>query len=922
METTIKFEISDKVQAILDNMTKEEKVSLLHGANGDPYCANQAGYIPGIPRLGIPEVFLVDGETGINTSWDATMLPSKVGMGASFDIEAVEEYGRILGEEARASGVHIVLAPRLLLPRDCVAQFNTSNGGNYQTYGEDPVLIGELAAAEIKGIQEDNHAIATAKQFVASSTGTAQGAGNSVVDKQTLMEVYVKPFERAVQAGVGAVMTSYNQVNGIWSYRNPMLHVDILRNLWGFTGIAMNDWFCHYDTDALHTGVTLEMPGKDMYGEGHGKSNYGTALLKAAENPDSPITWEDIDRAVGYYIETLHRFGFLDTGRHPGAMTEERKQKSIPVARRLAAKTGVLLKNDGILPIRKNTNEKILFVGPTAQKICCPVFKEGAYGFKDRKIGPLQAMEEETGRLIDFAVGEDLDGRVIPAEYIYTSKTGYEHGFRRSYFPIEDKLEKKCKIYELPKAEKVYDKVDYVIDFQGEHALDQLNPAGEQGVYYYMWEGAVEAPEDGWYRLGVQYYVPSQKEFEENIRSNKDMDVGLSATLNIMKDGTDYYERIASGPRLAYNGGAAPISTVVPCRDGFDNVGDYVYMKKGNRYPMFITITALYYQKPQIRLCWVTPSMMDENLEMVREKSREADKVVVFAWKSSPSGDIVLNDHQESVLRTAYENNENVVVVLNSGGPVTMPWKENVKAILEMWYPGQEGARATIDLLVGNVNPSGKLPLTFPKRIEDMPTHDPRFPERYADQGKIHGVDVVQPNVAYFTEGIHVGYRWFDAEDIEPEYEFGYGMSYTEFKYEELETVRVSGGVNVRVKLKNIGEMKGAEVVQIYLTCPDDMKESIKEYPSYICKDRHLKDIPIQVSKKQLAGFAKVELEPGEEKWVEMHIDDREFSYFHVESESNRLEANEGWRLLRGRRELLVGASSRDIRLRKNIDIG
>lgn len=899
----IKWKVSDEVKKIIDEMTLEEKISVLHGANGDPNCANQAGYIAGIDRLEIPELFLVDGESGVNTSWDATLLPAKIGLGATFDVDTAKEYGEILGEEVKDCGVHMLLAPRIMLIRDCIAQFNTSNGGIYQAYSEDPVLIGKLCAAEIEGIQKDGNAIATAKQYVASSTGTAQGAGNSIVDKQTLMEMYVRPFEDAVNAGVGAIMTSYNQVNSIWTYKHPMLHGDILRNRMHFEGPAMNDWFCMYETETICNGVTMEMPGGDMYGEGHEKSFYGKKLIEAIEDENNPVTMEDLDRAVGYYITMLSKFNMIGKKRKPHALSEKQKQRSSKYARKIAAKTGVLLKNDGILPLKKEECENVLMVGPTAENICCPVFKEGAYGFKDRKIGPLKALEDECGHSINFACGDDLEGEVIPNEFLKTGLNSKVNGVKRSVIKLDDKLEKRIEIYDLPKKEYEFEQTDDTVCFTGTNGLPCLNKDGEQGLYYYMWEGVIEAPEDGWYRVSLQTSVPTEEDFEKEIKSNKDMDVGLSGTLNIMKDNTDYYERIASGPRLAYNGGAAPITGGIPCRDGFNNIGEYVYMKKGNKYPFFVTVTSLYYKNVEARLNWVTPSMVKENLEEVATKCKKADKVIVFVWHSCPSLEIELNSHQKQMLDTVCDNNKNVIVVVNSGGPVAMPWENKVNAILEMWYPGQEGARATIDLLLGKYNPSGKLPVTFPKKLEDMPTHDCRFPERYAESGKNPGAFEKQKKVAEFSEKLAVGYRWFEQENIEPQFEFGFGLSYTQFEISNLKIAQDNDGMKISVDVENVGDVKGTEVVQCYITPPKEIPENVS------------------VASKQLIGFACVELEKGQKKNVEIIIDKRELSYFHVEDESNRLSEKEGWRILKGERNILVGTSSRKIELTQSVTV-
>ena len=209
---------NQKVLEMIRSMSEEEKLLCVHGQLWDPYRANQAGFVRGNKRLGIPDVFIADGESGVNISWETTAFPSKVSLASTFDRKSAFEYGQALGREAKAGGIHILLTPRVNIARDPISLKGTSNGGNYQTYGEDPVLNGELGAREAEGIQDEKQALANLKQMFASSTGAAQGAGNCVVDEQTIHELYMRPYELVMKAGVASAMTNYNQVNGTWTY--------------------------------------------------------------------------------------------------------------------------------------------------------------------------------------------------------------------------------------------------------------------------------------------------------------------------------------------------------------------------------------------------------------------------------------------------------------------------------------------------------------------------------------------------------------------------------------------------------------------------------------------------------------------------------------------------------------------------------
>ena len=264
---------NQKVLEMIRSMSEEEKLLCVHGQLWDPYRANQAGFVRGNKRLGIPDVFIADGESGVNISWETTAFPSKVSLASTFDRKSAFEYGQARGREAKAGGIHILLAPRVNIARDPISLKGTSNGGNYQTYGEDPVLNGELGAREAEGIQDEKQALANLKQMFASSTGAAQGAGNCVVDEQTIHELYMRPYELVMKAGVASAMTNYNQVNGTWTYDYAYMMDECARRKWGFQGFIFDDWYCLYDPNAIRHGATLEMPGEDYYDEGSESSN-------------------------------------------------------------------------------------------------------------------------------------------------------------------------------------------------------------------------------------------------------------------------------------------------------------------------------------------------------------------------------------------------------------------------------------------------------------------------------------------------------------------------------------------------------------------------------------------------------------------------------------------------------------------------
>lgn len=894
---------TSRAKRLIAQMTLSEKLQLICGFWGDPCRANQAGFVRGVGRLSIPDIYIADGESGVNVSWDATALPAKVALAATFDPQTSEEYGCVLGREAKACGIHVLLTPRVNIVRDPLADPSRSNGGNFQTYGEDPVLNGILGAAEARGLERDGKVIANLKQMFGSSTGSAQGAGNCVIDKQTVHEVYMRPFEYVVRSGVGSAMTNYNQVNGMWTYKYTAMNRRMLRDEWGFDGFIINDWYCLYESGAIMENVDLAMPGCYYMGDDFYDSPYHTELLNAINDPESPITERHIDRALEHILYTVARFGMLDEApRIPGPLSPAVTALSIGPARQIALKSAVLLKNeDGALPLDPN-RETVALIGPTARQLATPVFRESAYGFHERMIGPLAALQNRTESPIAFSLGCDLEGVTIPTKNLRTPDSDEICGLRRTIIYM--------KKYDTPESRRgaphpggTSPVTDAQVRFSGEDMLPPPPDDRPGYVPYYMWTGKIVAGETGTFRLSLQTLMPAFEDYESNVRSNDDHAIYTSGDIYFSADGEDEYNR-TPGFRFIMNGGSAPCSSIVPCTNGYNNLGCYVHMEKGKSYRIFITACSIYRAPVGVRLCWVTPSMMRSTIAQAAETAKRADKAVVFVWHASPSGTLSLSGMQDELVDAVAKANPNTIVVLNNGDPVAMPWKDDVKAILEMWYPGQEGGHATADVLTGDHNPGGKLPITFPKRIEDLAAHDPAHPERRAPAGRTPGKDAVQPNTARFTEGIYTGYRWFEKNSIEPLFEFGYGLSYTTFEYADLSVRRTAdGGLEAKFSVKNIGKTAGAEVPQCYLARPENIPAGVQVSPIALC------------------AFSRVELEAGEQRLVTLQADRSCLCYYKTVNEENTVEEGEGWTLLTGPREVWIGASSRDIRLKTKIEI-
>ena len=331
-------------------------------------------------------------------------------------------------------------------------------------------------------------------------------------------------------------------------------------------------------------------------------------------------------------------------------------------------------------------------------------------------------------------------------------------------------------------------------------------------------------------------------------------------------------------------GGGAGNAGLLPTSLGLTNPMTLVHFDAGQTHNITVTATAGAQSPMEIRLAWVPPGWREKKVAEAAEAARKAHTAVVFAYDEGSEGrdrpSLSLLGDQDALIEAVAAANPRTIVVLNNGAPVTMPWADRVAAILQMWYPGQEGAKATAAILSGAVSPGGKLPVTFPKRVEDGPTADPtRYP----------GVD----GHGTYSEGILVGYRWYDAKNIEPLFPFGHGLSYTTFAYSNLTTTRSGDGTDVHVTIRNTGSRAGTDVVQVYVGPPASPL--------------------VEMAEKSLAAFERVTLAPGASKTLTLHLGPRAWSYWSTSTHT--------WSIASGKRTVFVGASSRDIRLQVDLNV-
>jgi beta-glucosidase len=803
-------------------MTLDEKLALIHGTHEDPaQYQGQAGYLAGIVRLGIPSLRLADGPPGALTRHPAQAPTATMGVAATFSREAARDNGVVIGREDKALGIDVSLQPFVNLDRDL--EFERS----YNTFGEDPYLTAEMAVAEVEGIQSQ-HVMAQIKHFVAYDSA----ATNIRVDPQTLHEVYLAPFEAAIRrADVASIMCSYNRINGPFACGNGSTLTHLLRDGIGFKGFVTSDWGAIHAVTDINAGVDMEMPGDPS--PGVSLPSYFASLPDALR--DGTVRMAAIDRAAGRVLYSLAHFGWLD-GAARSQVTDPPIDANAAIIERTGEQAAVLLKNDDhALPLRPDELAQVVLIGPTARQVdAIGVSGERAVGLPQRQIGPHAALMRLSGNAhIALAVDDDMDGTPIPANLL-------SHDGQPGLLRVKGDTG-----------------ADPTIDFtvHGGNAL----PANATVT----WKGALTVPRAGTYWLLLQA-------------------LGTNAGLTV--DGkpiarTGAVQGGRHGDILQANQ-----DNIVPTTDGLDNVRRALALTAGV-HAIEIAITPDSSAAPvQLRLHWVTPEQRAADRAAAIAAARSAKVAVVFVW-ASLDPIFGLPGDQNRLVEEVAAVNPNTVVVLNTSQPVALPWLGKVKAVLQMWWPGDEGGWSTARLLLGRTSPAGRLPVTWGRRLTDYAATDPAHPER---SGK--GV----AGTTIYSEGVDVGYRWFDRQGIEPEFPFGHGLTYSRFEYSHL-TIGPSsgGGLDVRFTLRNAGTVDADEVPQVYVGAPVERQSGVQ--------------FPVQA----LAGFDRVHLQAGESRELTLHVAPRQLQFWSTHTGR--------WSMPKGLRRIRVGASSRDIRLEADV---
>ncbi|OZJ02388.1 hypothetical protein BZG36_04882 [Bifiguratus adelaidae] len=804
---------------IVSKLTLEEKVSLLAGKDW--------WSTVGIPEKGVPSIKTTDGPNGARGgtfSVKSACLPTGVCLGATFNIDLLEQIGKVLAEETRTKNARILLGPTVNIHRTVLA------GRNFECYSEDPFLSGKLAAAYVRGLQGEKIA-ATIKHFVANDQETERMSISSEITERALREIYLMPFYIALkESDPWCLMTSYNKVNGQYASENAHTLHHILRGEWAYDGLVISDWFGTYSTeDAVNAGLDLEMPGPGLWRR--------EKVLKAVQQ--GRIKEETIDHSVRRLLQVMEKTGWFKDAFDVFSTPE--RAIDVPehheILRNAAAEGMVLLKNNNsILPLDISKIKSIAVIGLSAKK---PIYLGGGSSSvrPHYVISPLEAIQEIAAPYnveVNYAQGAYTHS-LIPylAEDRLITLDGKEEGMMIEFFDNDD-------LQGEVKATKFYPNSRY--------KCNAIMPAGIDANHYSC-RGTCrfEAPVDGEYTIGL----------------------------------------VAAGPANMFVNGKKILSMNKMIIPGayFTTRENEETVKITLKANMIYTITVEYrvtYRRPavgfQIGVLEPIDDLIVENAAKVAEK---ADIALVFTglnfeWESEgfDRSSMDLSGRQNELIRACAAANSKTIVVNNSGSPITMPWLDEVQGFLQAWFPGQECGHAIADILFGQRDPGGRLPTTFPKRLEDTPAFI-NFP---GENGKV-----------VYGEGLYVGYRYYDKTSTDVLFPFGFGLSYTTYKYSDA-TVQQQAetadnvSVNVTVNVTNTGSRTGQEVVQVYV---------------------HDKLAKLSRPDKELKGFAKIRLNPGETKQVSITLDRMAFGYYDDKTEHFVAEE--------GDFDIIIARSSKDI---------
>ncbi|WP_462409497.1 beta-glucosidase H [Neobacillus sp. Marseille-QA0830] len=828
---------------LLKEMTLEEKVSFVTGNMNNNY----GFYNAPLERLGIPALQMADGPAGVRVAnpniqgKKSTALPAPLSLAATWDVNAAKTYGDLIGNEAFNTTHNVLLGPGL-----DIARFPWG-ARNFESLGEDPLLQSRIGTAYVQGVQQ-HPVIATGKHYLLNNQETNRFTINSKASERTIQEIYARPFGDIIKnADMGSVMCSFNKVNGTFACENGPLLTDILRKQFNFQGFVMSDYGANKSTAASAlAGLDLETPGDPI-------GLWGDKLLAAVR--DGKVTEQRINEMAGRTLLQMFRKKLFD---QPVQNNQIPARAHGETARKLAEQGMVLLKNrNSALPLDRKKVKTIAVIGPDADNASAAGGGSSLVN-PTYTVSPLEGIRNKVGQNVTvtyspgsdpISAGDILPGPSAVPSSLLTSTDGTKTGLNAEYWTN--------------------------INFEGNPSLVRVDPQVNLNLGFYNYGGFnAQSPK-----------LPS---------TPTDFNNKMSArwTGNLTPPGTGNYtlSLTSLGSGKLYVNDQLFIENNNP---NLTTTTKKMQLTSGQKYKIRIEYST---GEPSpgaqdfggmVRFGWVPPAgAIDPAMRKAVDLASKSDVAVIVTRTYESEGyvdpsHLDLPNNQEQLIKEVAKVNRKTIVVQMSGRPVQMNrWQNDVSGIIQAWFAGQEQGNAVANVLFGDVNPSGKLPVTFPVDEKSTPVSNPaQFP----------GVN----GESQYSEGVFVGYKGYARNKIKPAYPFGFGLSYTTFGYRNLKATAKGDNVQVSLNLRNTGKRTGSEVIQVYAG----------KLPAKV-------ETPI----KQLAGFAKVNLAPGKQQRVTITLDPKALSYWD--------ETTHKWVMPTGKVPIYVGSSSEDIRLSGNVTIG
>ncbi|GMM36703.1 hypothetical protein DASC09_040280 [Saccharomycopsis crataegensis] len=829
----------EDIDRVVDKLTLDEKASLIAGVDfWHTFPVHDTER-----NIDIPSIRLSDGPNGIRgtkfyNSVPSACFPNGTSLGATFNKEILNESGKLMAIEAKHKGAHVILGPTVNIQR------GPNGGRGFESFNEDPTASGIIASEIIKGIQSEK-VIATIKHFVCNDFEHERRTVNAIVSERALREVYLKPFQIALKtSNPFALMSSYNRVNGVHVSQSSHLLIDILRNEWNYQGTVTSDWFGTYNLqESIKYGVDLEMPGKPLVRDK--KQIIDGVITKE-------ISLKDLDDRVRNVIKLVYRTRASDIPENAIEDASNNTKETSEFLRRLANEGTVLLKNDAnVLPL--STKDKIAVVGPNAKVLsfsgggsAClnPYYVINAYDGIAKRYGkkPLYSLGASSHNLLP-ELGTVLENSAIGAK-----------GYRIKYY------------YDLADAKLTNENFFHQDDFD------------ESFISFFDFIETTKA----------KFYAVIEAEFIPEKDGIYDFGLVVNGTGQLFIDGKLVVDNKTKQTRGEHFFGYGTVE-----ERGSISLSTGKKYKFRVEYGSAITSTypsAINENAPGGGLNFGATIRTDEEEEIKKtvEIAKKVDKVVVIVglskeWESEgfDRKDLKYPGRTNDLIFALAKVNPNIVVVNQSGTPMETPWIDNVNGFVQSWYNGIELGNSLADILFGDVNPSGKLSLTIPKKFEDNPAYL-NFTSDFGD--------------SVYGEDIFVGYKYYEKLNKEVSFPYGYGLSYTTFEFSSLkvESDWEANQLNIALLVENTGSLDGSEVIQVYISAVTG--SSIRR--------------PI----KELKDFTKEFIRKGESKKITLTTDLKTALSIWDNHKAK-------WFIEKGNYRVLVGNSSNNVPLSGSIEI-